>query len=913
MARRRLSTGETCAFTTSSDSTVSSIPLLSCETCKCRESVAGYGCCRFSSSGEAIRTIMSTTCHMEVDTRDASVTAVSSTCGSFSFPPRADETATCHATRSSIFGSPVMRVDSQESLFDLHECMAVCGALNSETNSDTERLRQVAGLLSQAATCRNEEEDDDDAVYMTAVPSSPCSIDTCPASPPYKTATPPSRRVKSLILPPLTLDNATCSSPSTPSCCTSALSYNCHDSRLDDSRDEDIRRESESGEVRPLKLWRRERLLGKGSFGRVNMAVNVTTGEKFAVKSAGGEECYSPSQNAAHIAALENEIEILSSLQCDQVVKFLGSDWTAESHGHVRNMQLEFMPGGSLVDLFQSRGKPLDEPLVQKYTRQITNGLAYLHSQGVVHGDIKGQNILIGRTGAKIADFGTAWRATATEAVSGEEVSSSREPRGVPPVSLPLTPAGSAESGHLALRTGLPMSGGVVLARQTDLAKHQGSVDLFDCKDSVDRADAVDPDTSMGSLATEAAGGGGTTASKLLGGVRGTVSWMSPEAVREEAQGTGVDIWSLGCCVLEMATGLPPWREVKGGLYAIMYAIACTSDLPQLPATLSSDARDFILRCLERDPSKRWTARDLLAHPFLASVPDTPISPNSTLFHGMECPESPTVSAADLSPIARKHAALLLHSPQKSKGRLGIRSPSSSKLVQVTRGGPRPQRPLGFDANSAEESGLSDGRSSSLPVTSSEPTLSSAMTFFSPLQDKRLSGGCLSKKRSFDRLESLSTFSGEATLSDTRPLADLRANGKPLRLHKLSRLSLPALAVATSKLADVCPENNRKQGKSCLVSQYSAVGHSSPSLANDGPSTDGSSGPAGNDGSASASDATATVPSPTEAAPSKRPAKKWKSIWDGMQSLKTACAKTEFEFPQVEWIVVRSPKQQAQK
>ncbi|KAJ7538244.1 hypothetical protein O6H91_11G039400 [Diphasiastrum complanatum] len=76
----------------------------------------------------------------------------------------------------------------------------------------------------------------------------------------------------------------------------------------------------------------------------------------------------------------------------------------------VANLFLEYMPGGSLVDLVNKFGGLLHESLVRNYTRQILLGLCYLHSHQIVHCDLKAKNVLVGSMGVKLADFGAATR-----------------------------------------------------------------------------------------------------------------------------------------------------------------------------------------------------------------------------------------------------------------------------------------------------------------------------------------------------------------------------------------------------------------------------------------------------------------------------------------------------------------------
>ena len=65
--------------------------------------------------------------------------------------------------------------------------------------------------------------------------------------------------------------------------------------------------------------WVLGRLLGSGAYGKVHLAVERCTGDFFAVKSAGGQDSRSPRRNAQDVAALENEISILTKTDCPQV------------------------------------------------------------------------------------------------------------------------------------------------------------------------------------------------------------------------------------------------------------------------------------------------------------------------------------------------------------------------------------------------------------------------------------------------------------------------------------------------------------------------------------------------------------------------------------------------------------------
>uniref|UniRef100_A0A7N0RHZ0 mitogen-activated protein kinase kinase kinase n=1 Tax=Kalanchoe fedtschenkoi TaxID=63787 RepID=A0A7N0RHZ0_KALFE len=106
-----------------------------------------------------------------------------------------------------------------------------------------------------------------------------------------------------------------------------------------------------------------------------------------------------------------------------------------------------------------------------------------------------------------------------------------------------------------------------------------------------------------------------TSASSMLS-FKGSPYWMAPEVVMNASScNFAVDIWSLGCTILEMATGKPPWSQYEG--VAAIFKIGNSREMPEIPDTLSSDAKSFINLCLQRDPSRRPTALQMLGHPFI--------------------------------------------------------------------------------------------------------------------------------------------------------------------------------------------------------------------------------------------------------------------------------------------------------
>ncbi len=161
---------------------------------------------------------------------------------------------------------------------------------------------------------------------------------------------------------------------------------------------------------------------------------------------------------------------MLMQLQHPNIVGYLGHSFENSNI----NIFLEYVPGGSITTLLKKYGK-FQEGLIRMYTRQILEGLEYLHVNNIVHCDVKGSNVLVDSSGiCKLADFGYSRKLFGTE---------------------------------------------IDIKRQLE----------------------------------------------------GTAHWMAPEVIRQSAYGRFSDIWSLGCTIIEMATGLPPWHEYKNHATALFH------------------------------------------------------------------------------------------------------------------------------------------------------------------------------------------------------------------------------------------------------------------------------------------------------------------------------------------------------
>mmetsp|Transcript_10932 Transcript_10932/g.8116 ORF Transcript_10932/g.8116 Transcript_10932/m.8116 type:complete len:156 (+) Transcript_10932:230-697(+) len=142
-------------------------------------------------------------------------------------------------------------------------------------------------------------------------------------------------------------------------------------------------------------------MLGKGAFGRVNLAIHKLTQQLVAVKSINKVFL---SEGEASQKKVMQEFIILQKLRHKNVVKLFDSFQTGK---HVV-FAMELCAGGDLLNFVRKRRK-LNEDIAKHIFKQVVDGLEYCHSRGVVHRDIKLDNLLLDSNGCvKICDFGVS-------------------------------------------------------------------------------------------------------------------------------------------------------------------------------------------------------------------------------------------------------------------------------------------------------------------------------------------------------------------------------------------------------------------------------------------------------------------------------------------------------------------------
>ena len=144
--------------------------------------------------------------------------------------------------------------------------------------------------------------------------------------------------------------------------------------------------------------FRIERELGGGGMSRVFLAEDVKLARKVVVKVLPPEMAASVNQDR-----FRREIQLAARLQHPHVVPLL----SANASGDLLWYVMPFIEGESLRAKLAREGElPVAEAV--RLLREVTDALAYAHEQGVVHRDIKPDNVMVSRGHALVTDFGVA-------------------------------------------------------------------------------------------------------------------------------------------------------------------------------------------------------------------------------------------------------------------------------------------------------------------------------------------------------------------------------------------------------------------------------------------------------------------------------------------------------------------------
>jgi len=145
------------------------------------------------------------------------------------------------------------------------------------------------------------------------------------------------------------------------------------------------------------------RILGKGAFASVVLAKDKTTNEKVAVKVIGSPPSAGSDEREKSLKYARREVEILRKLDHPNIVK-VSNYWdfseqkddgnTPSNSNTICIMALSYARGPTVESLLQ-HGGALSNKFGRVVVAQVVSALAYMHYHGVVHRDIKPDNVIV--------------------------------------------------------------------------------------------------------------------------------------------------------------------------------------------------------------------------------------------------------------------------------------------------------------------------------------------------------------------------------------------------------------------------------------------------------------------------------------------------------------------------------------
>ncbi|KAF9222072.1 Pkinase-domain-containing protein [Gyrodon lividus] len=328
--------------------------------------------------------------------------------------------------------------------------------------------------------------------------------------------------------------------------------------------------------------------MGDGAFSNVYKAIDLSTGDKVAVKvvrkyelnaSQAGEKHLSPQfkkkPRVTERANILKEVQIMRGMNHPSIVKLTSFSESPDYYFLV----LELMEGGELFHQIVKLTY-FSENLARHVILQVAQGIRHIHEErGVVHRDIKPENLLFERIPI------------------------------VPSKNIAPRPydEDKEDEGEFTLGIG---GGGIGRVKIAD----------FGLSKVVWNEETMTP--------------------------CGTVGYTAPEIVKDERYSKSVDMWALGCVLYTLLCGFPPFYDESINVLTEKVARGYYTFLSPWWDDISSSAKDLIEHLLCVDPAQRYTIDEFLEHPWCNSAPVPPHLPTPHAYGRTPPLDSPLLTAA---------------------------------------------------------------------------------------------------------------------------------------------------------------------------------------------------------------------------------------------------------------------------
>ena len=267
-------------------------------------------------------------------------------------------------------------------------------------------------------------------------------------------------------------------------------------------------------------------LIGKGAYGRVYLVRRKLTEDVYAIKIINTMD----NMNKNKLASLQTESEIFDLVTSEYVVKAIFKF----KHDIFFCFVMEFMHGGDFNNLLQTYGR-FDENIARFYIAELVLAVEHLHSVGVVHRDLKPDNILLDSKGhIKLTDFGLSDIAIETLTINKKCPTHLREAK-----------FHQFTSDLNINEKIMPLPHEYRFLRKSPMTAR---------KDSVERKLSFEVSNKQSLL----------NINKCHHRIVGTPDYIAPEIINGVAgslSNPSIDWWSLGVILFEFLIGIPPFSD----------------------------------------------------------------------------------------------------------------------------------------------------------------------------------------------------------------------------------------------------------------------------------------------------------------------------------------------------------------
>ncbi|RKP04689.1 kinase-like domain-containing protein, partial [Thamnocephalis sphaerospora] len=307
--------------------------------------------------------------------------------------------------------------------------------------------------------------------------------------------------------------------------------------------------------------------ISKGAFGSVYLAKKHATDDYYAIKVLRKSDMVAKNQ----VTNVKAERMILMMQRDSPYVVRLFYSFQSKDYLY---LVMEYLNGGDCASLVKTLGG-LTEDWARSYLAEVTLGLEYLHGLGVIHRDMKPDNLLIDQDGhLKLTDFGLSRLGFLGRRARGDTAQSGSVTAGTNTPGTPNTPIGPS---------------------------------------------FLDEISQKQQQQSEQNGGDGKSGPKAF---VGTPDYLAPESILGTGQDDMVDWWALGVICYEFIYGIPPFNA---GTPEKVFENILTRNIcwHEEDVEVSPEARDFMERLLCSDPARRLGAQgaaEVKAHPFFKEI-----------------------------------------------------------------------------------------------------------------------------------------------------------------------------------------------------------------------------------------------------------------------------------------------------